>query len=95
MKTMIGTEKLWTAIAAIFYALAPVETFSQQRDSIVAETLAVAARPSSDSITLRWAPLSFKPGIWRTLTAIASSVTLSPETEPCFQSQKSKFCRKK
>lgn len=60
MKTMIGTGKLWTAIAAIFYALAPVETFSQQRDSIVAETLAVAARPSSDSITLRWAPLSFK-----------------------------------
>src|SRR5687768_5896743 len=60
MKDIIGTGKFCAVMAAIFYVFAPVQTSAQQLDSIGAETLAVAARPSSDSITLRWAPLSFK-----------------------------------
>lgn len=48
-------------IVAALYSVAG-EMIAQKYDSIQSETIAVKARPSPDSITLRWAPMNFK--VW-------------------------------
>ncbi len=39
------------------------QALSQKADSVTSEMIAVTARPSADSITLRWAPLNFN--VWQ------------------------------
>lgn len=43
--------------------LPPIAAASQIQDAALREDIAIMARPSGDSILLRWAPLSFK--VWR------------------------------
>src|SRR5687768_15886777 len=50
-------------IIAALLVLACTPALAQIHDSTIIERIAVTARPSTDSITLRWAPLNLK--VWQ------------------------------